>query len=236
MAGDAAGERRVSAAKPARRRAPAGAKRKSATSAAGLDKLWAPWRMTWLKTADAPQGCLFCRVAADHADRRDLVLARDDHALLMLNRYPYASAHLMVAVQRHAGQFHELTRDEMLAVQRLAALAERALAAEYAPHGLNYGLNVGRVAGAGFPGHFHLHMVPRWNGDTNFMPAIAQTRVLPESLDATWSRLRRAIAALGAAGSDIAPVSAAAPAKRRAPRALRTVNGAPRRKAAKRGA
>ncbi|MEQ1832677.1 MAG: HIT domain-containing protein [Candidatus Eisenbacteria bacterium] len=226
----------MSAAKPARRRATVRAKRTSAATAAGLDKLWAPWRMTWLQNADAPQGCLFCRLAAEKADRRDLVLARDDHALLMLNRYPYSSAHLMVAVQRHAGQFHELTRDEMLAVQRLTALAERALAAEYAPHGLNYGLNVGRVAGAGFPGHFHLHMVPRWNGDTNFMPAIAQTRVLPESLDATWSRLRRAIGALGAAGSDIAPVSAELAPRGRGRHGLRTGNAGPKRKAAKRGA
>jgi ATP adenylyltransferase len=162
---------------------------------AGLDRLWAPWRMQWLKHADAPGGCLFCRVAGSHADKRDLVLARRPHALLMLNRYPYASAHLMVAVARHAGQFHELTADERIDLLDLVSLAERALAAEYAPHGVNYGLNVGKVAGAGFPGHLHLHMVPRWNGDTNFMPAIAHTRVLPESLAETWTRLRRALAA-----------------------------------------
>jgi ATP adenylyltransferase len=153
--------------------------------------------MPWLKNADAPQGCLFCRVAAARADRRDLVLARNEHALLMLNRYPYASAHLMVAVHRHAGQFRDLTAGERGDLLDLTALAERALEAEYAPHGVNYGLNVGRVAGAGFPGHLHLHLVPRWNGDTNFMPAIAQTRVLPESLADTWGRLRRAIASLG---------------------------------------
>ncbi len=166
------------------------------TSAAGLDRLWAPWRMPWLRAADAPQGCLFCRVASSRADRRDLVLARRDHALLMLNRYPYASAHLMVAVRRHAGRFDDLTAPERLDLLELVALAERALEAEYAPHGVNYGLNVGKVAGAGFPGHLHLHLVPRWNGDTNFMPAIAQTRVLPESLADTWTRLRAAIATL----------------------------------------
>jgi len=152
--------------------------------------------MRWLKSADAPQGCLFCRVAGSRADRRDLVLARREHALLMLNRYPYASAHLMVAVHRHAAQFRDLTPPERGDLLDLVALAERALEAEYAPHGINYGLNVGRVAGAGFPGHLHLHLVPRWNGDTNFMPAIAQTRVLPESLTDTWDRLRRAVAAL----------------------------------------
>lgn len=164
----------------------------------GLARLWAPWRMTWLKRADAPQGCLFCRVAADSgakADKRDLVIARRETAMLMLNRYPYASAHLMIAVKRHAGQFRELSPEERGDLMELTAIAEHLLEVEYAPHGMNYGLNVGKVAGAGFPGHLHLHMVPRWNGDTNFMPAIAQARVLPESLDVTWTRLRRALAA-----------------------------------------
>jgi ATP adenylyltransferase len=102
----------------------------------------------------------------------------------------------MVAVRRHAAQFRELTAAERGDLLDLVALSERVLEAEYAPHGVNYGLNVGRVAGAGFPGHLHLHLVPRWNGDTNFMPAIAQARVLPESLADTWGRLRRAVAAL----------------------------------------
>lgn len=164
----------------------------------GLDRLWAPWRMSWLKTAEAPKGCLFCTVGAARADRRDLVLVRREHALLMLNRYPYASAHLMVAVRRHAAQFRDLRAEEREDLLDLTALAERALEAEYAPHGMNYGLNVGQVAGAGFPGHLHLHVVPRWNGDTNFMPAVAQTRVLPEALADTWTRLRRAIAELDA--------------------------------------
>ena len=183
----------------------AGGKRRAGSPlvprAAGLDRLWAPWRMSWLRNAEAPdaaKACLFCAVAAARADRRDLVLARNTHALLMLTRYPYASAHLMVAGERHAGQFHELTPGERTDVLDLVALAERALAAEYAPHGMNYGLNVGAVAGAGFPGHLHLHIVPRWNGDTNFMPAVAHTRVLPESLADTWQRLRRAIVTLAA--------------------------------------
>ena len=208
---------RVAEARSSRSATPRAARATVPVSAAGLDKLWAPWRMHWLRHADAPHGCLFCRVAVDRADRRDLVLARAGNALLMLNRYPYSSAHLMVAVKRHAAQFHELTPAESHDLLALTALAERALAAEYAPQGLNYGLNVGRVAGAGFPGHLHLHMVPRWNGDTNFMPAIAQTRVLPESLDATWSRLRRAIAALPAAGAGDPPRTHEG-ATRRAPR------------------
>lgn len=152
--------------------------------------------MSWLKRADAPQGCLFCRVGAAAADRRDLVLARRPHAVLMLNRYPYASAHLMVAVRRHAAQFRDLSPEERADLLELTAVAEHLLEAEYAPHGVNYGLNVGKVAGAGFPGHLHLHLVPRWNGDTNFMPAVANTRVLPESLADTWTRLHTALARL----------------------------------------
>lgn len=165
-----------------------------------LDRLWSPWRMAYIRRAAEPAGCLFCRVGAARADRSDLVLARRPGALLMLNRFPYNPAHLMVAVKRHAAQFHELTAAERTDLLDLTALAERALAAEYAPHGVNYGLNVGRVAGAGFPGHLHLHLVPRWDGDTNFMPAIAETKVLPESLGRTWQRLRAALAALPAGG------------------------------------
>jgi ATP adenylyltransferase len=161
--------------------------------AAGLDRLWSPWRMGYVATASKPSGCLFCAVAKGRDDRAHLVLARRPHGVLMLNRFPYNPAHLMVAVRRHVGRFHALTGQERIDLLDLTALAERALAAEYHPHGVNVGANLGRVAGAGFPGHLHLHLVPRWNGDTNFMPTVAGTRVLPESLTRTWSRLRAAI-------------------------------------------
>jgi len=161
----------------------------------GLERLWAPWRMTYIARAPRERGCLFCRIGRGRADRRDLVLARLPNALLVLNRFPYNPAHLMVAVRRHAAQFHALTAAERSDLLELVARAERALASEYAPHGVNYGLNVGRVAGAGYPGHLHLHLVPRWDGDTNFMPVIGATRVLPESLARTWQRLRAALAA-----------------------------------------
>jgi ATP adenylyltransferase len=129
-------------------------------------------------------------------DRVNLVLARRPNGLLMLNRYPYNPAHLMVAVARHVPQFADLDPGERRDLLDLTGLAERALASEYRPEGINYGANVGRVAGAGFPGHLHLHLVPRWNGDTNFMPTIAGVRVLPESLQRTWTRLRRAVRSL----------------------------------------
>lgn len=184
---------RPAAARPSARRA---SRVPAEVTTHGPARLWAPWRMSWLKRADAPQGCLFCRVGAAAADRRDLVIARRTHAVLMLNKYPYASAHLMVAVKRHAAQFRDLSPAEREDLHELTAVAEHLLEVEYAPHGVNYGLNVGKVAGAGFPGHMHLHLVPRWSGDTNFMPAVAQTRVLPESLEVTWTRLRRALATL----------------------------------------
>ena len=143
----------------------------------------------------ASNACLFCRAARTRQDREHLVLARRPHAFLMLNRFPYSPGHLMVAVARHAPRFERLNRDEREDLLDLVALAEGALGAEYRPHGMNYGANVGRVAGAGFPGHLHLHLVPRWNGDTNFMPVLGATNVLPESLGRTCTRLRRAIRA-----------------------------------------
>jgi ATP adenylyltransferase len=120
----------------------------------------------------------------------ELVLARGEHAFLLLNRYPYSSGHLMAAPFRHVGVYGELTADEVLDVHRLAASAIAALEAEYAPHGHNLGWNLGRSAGAGIVDHVHLHVVPRWNGDTNFMPVLADVKVIPEALAATAARLR----------------------------------------------
>lgn len=200
-----------------------GARPAPAPAAPGVGRLWAPWRMAYIEPAKANQGrrtrstdskpapaagagaraaadeCLFCRVRASGKDRADLVLARRPRALLMLNRYPYNPAHLMVAVLAHKSQFGALSAAERRDLIDLVALAEQALGVEYRPHGLNYGANVGRVAGAGFPGHLHLHLVPRWDGDTNFMPVLGETKVLPESLDQTWHRLRSAIRGLGSA-------------------------------------
>jgi len=152
--------------------------------------------MAWIRSAAEPSGCLFCRVRRLRDDRASLVLVRRRHALLMLNRFPYTPAHLMVATARHAPRFESLAAEEGAELLELIGLAERALAAEYRPHGINYGANVGRIAGAGFPGHLHVHLVPRWSGDTNFMTVTGGVRVLPESLPRTWSRLRRALRAL----------------------------------------
>ena len=166
-----------------------------------MDHLWAPWRLSYIanpKPPTADDACFICRGLGEDDDRRHLVLHRGPHALLMLNRFPYNPAHLMAATTRHVASLAGLTPAEREGLLAAVILAEKAIAAEYGPHGTNLGANLGRVAGAGFPGHLHIHVVPRWNGDTNFMPVVAETRVLPESLARTWSRLRGAISKAGA--------------------------------------
>jgi ATP adenylyltransferase len=168
---------------------------------AGADarRLWAPWRMAFIRRAARARGCLFCRLARSGDDRARLVVLRRGSAYLMLNRYPYNPGHLMVAVRRHAGSLAALRDAERRDLLELAALAERALEREYAPHGMNVGANLGKVAGAGYAGHLHWHIVPRWQGDTNFMPTVGGVKVLPETLARTWRRMRGALAALARA-------------------------------------
>jgi len=150
-----------------------------------LKLLWAPWRLEYVEHADDRPGCIFCQ------PEEELVLRRGTHAFLLLNRFPYSSGHVMAAPFRHVGTFGELTDDEALELHRLAAAAIDALSAEYGPHGYNLGWNLGRSAGAGIVDHVHLHVVPRWTGDTNFMPVLADTKVIPEALAATAERLRK---------------------------------------------
>jgi ATP adenylyltransferase len=144
--------------------------------------------MVYVAGAQAPRGCIFC--PAREEDRRAAhILSENDGAIVILNRYPYASGHLLVAPRRHAGAPGDLTADEFAALARALQGAIRAVEAEYRPHGMNVGMNLGRPAGAGIEDHLHWHVVPRWNGDTNFMPVLADIRVLPEHLDATYERL-----------------------------------------------
>ena len=146
--------------------------------------LWAPWRLEYIEQADELDRCIFCE------PEEALLVHRGEHALVILNKYPYASGHLLVAPHRHVGDFGVLADEEALDVHRLAARGVDALRAEYAPHGHNLGWNLGRVAGAGIEEHVHLHVVPRWNGDTSFMPVLADVKVLPEALERSAARLR----------------------------------------------
>ena len=150
--------------------------------------LWAPWRLEYIEQVDEHPGCIFCD------PEPELVLRRGEHAFLLLNRFPYSSGHVMAAPFRHVGIYGELTDAEASDIHRLAAAAIAALEAEYRPHGHNLGWNLGRVAGAGFVDHVHMHVVPRWTGDTNFMPVVAQTSVVPEALRDIAAKLRTALA------------------------------------------
>ncbi|HEX6699779.1 MAG TPA: HIT domain-containing protein [Gaiellaceae bacterium] len=150
--------------------------------------LWAPWRLEYIQAADEQEGCVFCLAAAGDDEER-LVVHRGTRAIVLLNKFPYASGHLMVAPLRHGVDFGELEDAEALEIHRLAGAGIGALAQTFSPQGYNLGWNLGRIAGAGIADHVHLHVVPRWAGDTNFMPVLADVKVLPEHLIETRRKL-----------------------------------------------
>jgi ATP adenylyltransferase len=154
-------------------------------------QLWAPWRLEYIQSADEHEGCIFCIAQAGN-DEEGLVVHRGRDAFVMLNKFPYASGHLMVAPYRHVGGFGELEDEEALEIHRLASQGMGALAQSFATQGYNAGWNLGRIAGAGVVDHVHLHVVPRWAGDTNFMPVLADVKVLPEHLLETRRKLAAA--------------------------------------------
>ena len=157
-----------------------------------MDRLWTPWRLAYVTDASsAAPACIFC-AALRAIETEPLVVFRGERAFVILNKFPYNNGHLMIVPHRHAGRLDALEAAELTEMMALAQRAERALTAVYAPHGFNMGLNLGKPAGAGVEDHLHLHVVPRWNGDTNFMSVVGETRVLPEELPATAVRLREA--------------------------------------------
>ena len=161
----------------------------------GLERLWAGWRSDYVGDAAAgdDDGCVLCRILhSDEPAESTYIVWRDRHCAAVLNLYPYTSGHLMVMPVRHLAEMEELGDEEAVQLWRTVAAGVRALKAAYSPDGLNVGANLGRSAGAGVPGHFHMHCVPRWNGDTNFMTTLAETRVLPEALPTTFEKLRKA--------------------------------------------
>ena len=157
------------------------------------ERLWAPWRLEYIQSADEQQGCFLCAAAEPGGDDDEhLVVHRGERVVVLLNRFPYSSGHLLVAPHRHDMPFGALDDAEVIETHRLAAAAMTALAASARPDGFNLGWNVGRVAGAGVTDHVHLHVVPRWNGDTNFMPVLADVKVMPEHLLETRRKLEAA--------------------------------------------
>jgi diadenosine tetraphosphate (Ap4A) HIT family hydrolase len=161
-----------------------------------LERLWAGWRSEYIEgvanVEPSPDGgCLFCTLDTAGGDDSEIV-AREPLTYAVLNRYPYTSGHLLVVPRRHVGDLEELSTEEADALMAMTRHATVAVKAAYHPDGLNVGLNLGRVAGAGVPGHLHVHVVPRWQGDTNFITSVAEARVLPEALDRSLERVRAA--------------------------------------------
>jgi ATP adenylyltransferase len=161
-------------------------------------QLWAPWRGELIEAANKPTGCIFCAFIAEHgeeADRRNLILLRTPLSFAILNRYPYNNGHLMVVPQRHGGDLGALTPAETADLNQLLQRSVKALEAAYHPQGFNIGMNLGTVAGAGIADHLHYHLVPRWGGDTNFMPVLADTKVMIEHLETSYDKLKASYAA-----------------------------------------
>jgi ATP adenylyltransferase len=162
-----------------------------------MDRVWAPWRMQYINQADKIEGCIFCVLPARNEDRKNLILHRGENAFIMLNSFPYNPGHMMVAPFQHTADMYALDDSTLLEIDHLVRYAVRLLTETVSPDGFNLGVNLGRTAGAGVLDHVHWHIVPRWNGDTNFMPVVADTKVLPESLDATYDKLKKKIEELG---------------------------------------
>ncbi len=158
-----------------------------------LDTIWAPWRMDYILAPKA-DGCFLCEALASKDDERNLVLERRGRCFSVLNRFPYNNGHMLVAPNAHKGDLGDLNERELAELMRLTRDTQQLLATAMNPHGFNIGINLGACAGAGLPGHLHVHIVPRWNGDTNFMPVIGGTKVIVQSLDALYRLLRQQIA------------------------------------------
>ncbi len=161
-----------------------------------MDRLWSPWRYQYVKGGPATAGCVFCQKAEAGNEEENLVLHRGVHCYALLNLYPYTNGHLMIAPYEHVDSLAAASAAAAAEMMELARIAETALRRVYQPGGINLGMNLGECAGAGVAGHIHLHVLPRWLGDANFMSVVGETRVLIEELPVTWQRLREAFATL----------------------------------------
>ena len=157
-------------------------------------RIWAPWRLEYVKDAakDIEEECIFCAKPAEDDDEANLIVHRGERCFVIFNLFPYTNGHLMVAPYEHVGALQDLDADTVAEIMALAQKAMRRLEEVYSPQGYNVGFNQGRIAGAGFENHIHMHVVPRWGGDTNFMPVLADTRVMPQSLEQSYEALHGA--------------------------------------------
>src|SRR6266568_4812524 len=166
-----------------------------------MDKLFSPWRLRYIRAAGRARdrGCVFCRAIRSGSDRTNLVILRSRSNFVILNKYPYNNGHMMIVPFAHVASLETASIETLQEMMSLAVRCEAALRTAYHPTGINLGMNLGRSAGAGIEGHLHMHLVPRWDGDTNFMSVVHGTRVIPESLQATYRRLRPLLISDGAA-------------------------------------
>ena len=158
-----------------------------------MDYLWSPWRYAYIAEAAKPAECIFCAAIENKNDEETLIVARGAKNFIILNRYPYTSGHVMIVPYAHVPDLHGAGIETLTEMMALAQRVEAALSSSYHPDGLNLGINLGRAAGAGILGHVHLHVLPRWFGDTNFMSIVGETRVHPEELRTTYEKLRKAL-------------------------------------------
>lgn len=157
-----------------------------------MDRLWAPWRMQYILNVDKTEGCIFCEKWEEERDEENLLIHRGRHCFVILNLFPYNNGHLMIVPIRHAAELSDLSDEETLEIVHLMERAMAALRRVMGAEGFNVGMNVGRVAGAGIEDHLHVHIVPRWGGDTNFMPVLGDTKVISESLRESCRKLKEA--------------------------------------------
>jgi ATP adenylyltransferase len=161
-----------------------------------MQRLWAPWRLEYIQKAHEEKGCIFCLKPKEAADEENLIVYRSSLSFVMMNKYPYNNGHLMIVPYQHEADLTCLSDEILLDIQHLLQLSVKALNQTMKPHGINIGVNLGRSGGAGIVDHLHYHLVPRWNGDTNFMPVISGTKVISEALSATWHKLHTAFTSL----------------------------------------
>lgn len=154
-----------------------------------MDRLWSPWRYHYVSTVSPGGECIFCAKAREDRDEENLILYRGRRNYVLLNLFPYTTGHLMITPYRHVAQLEELDAEEAAELMELTRLSVRHLKNTYRPHGFNLGMNLGECAGAGIAGHLHMHVLPRWTGDANFMTTVCETRVMPEDLRDTWRKL-----------------------------------------------
>lgn len=154
--------------------------------------LWAPWRIEYIENASKNEGCIFCELSGEANDRKNLIVHRGELGFVIMNRYPYNNGHLMIVPYQHTSEMTSLCNEEKIELFNFLQLSQEVLMRVMKPQGFNIGMNLGRLAGAGIVDHLHFHLVPRWGGDTNFMPIVGHTKVISEGLEQTWEKLRKA--------------------------------------------